>query len=74
MIAELTVLAGSRETARRRLRLLLALDALMLWRPDGIPGDRDDWWAFDDGVRSALPDLDIPDLLVYKKGSEDDHS
>ena len=74
VIAELTVLAGSRETARRRLRLLLALDALMLWRPDGTPGDRDDWWAFDDGVRSALPDLDIPDLLVCKKGGEVDPS
>jgi hypothetical protein len=74
VIAELTVLAGSRESARRRLRLLLALDALMLWRPDGVPDARDDWWAVDEGIRSGLPDLDIPDLLVYQKGIEDDHS
>jgi hypothetical protein len=74
VIAELALLAGSLVTARRRLRLLLALDALMLWRPDGVPGNRDDWWAVDEGVRSTLPDLDIPDLLVYQKGSEDDRS
>jgi hypothetical protein len=73
-VAELAVLADSRETARRRLRLLLALDALMLWRPDGAPGDRDDWWAVDDSVRSSSPDLDIPDLLMHKKGTEDDHA
>ena len=30
-VAELAALAGSPETARLRLRLLLALDAMMLW-------------------------------------------
>ena len=74
VIAELTALAGSRDTAQRRLRLLLALDAMMLWRPDDSPGDRDDWWAANDGTRSALPDLNIPDLLIYQEGSEDDRS
>lgn len=74
VIAELTALAGSRDTAQRRLRLLLALDAMMLWRPDDSPGDRDEWWAANDGTRSALPDLDIPDLLIYQEGSEDDRS
>jgi hypothetical protein len=74
VVAELAVLASSLETARRRLRLLLALDALMLWRPDGTRGDHDDWWAVDDGIRSSSPDLDIPDLLMHKKGTEDDHA
>jgi hypothetical protein len=49
VVATLTVLAGSRETAHRRLRLLLCLDAMMLWQPDGIPGDDSPWWAADDG-------------------------
>src|SRR5207248_718893 len=39
LVAALAVLAGTRETARRRLRLLLCLDAMMLWQPDGTPGD-----------------------------------
>jgi hypothetical protein len=68
LVADLAALAGARETARRRLRLLLALDALMLWRPDGVPDDLDDWWSVDDGARAAFPDLDVPDLLVHKKG------
>jgi hypothetical protein len=75
VVTELIVLAGgSRDTARRRLRLLLALDAMMLWRPDGQPSPHDDWWAVDDGTRGALPDLDVPDLLVYQRGRENDHS
>jgi hypothetical protein len=70
LVAELAGLAGSVETARRRLRLLLALDAMMLWCPDGLPGPDDDWWAFDDGSRARRPDLDVPDLLVYRKGAQ----
>lgn len=66
------VVGGSRDTARRRLRLLLALDAMMLWRPDGRPDPSDEWWALDDGIRGVLSDLDIPDLLVCRKGDEDD--
>ena len=72
VVATLTVLAGTRETARRRLRLLLCLDAMMLWQPDGIPRDDSPWWAVDDGSRAVLPDLDIPDLLVHRKGTDDD--
>jgi hypothetical protein len=74
LVAELAALAGSRDTARRRLRLLLALDAMMLWRPDGYRDEYDDWWAVDDGTRESLPDLDVPDLLVYRKGTEDERS
>ena len=47
---------------------------MMLWQPDDIPGDGSPWWAVDDGSRVALPDLDIPDLLVHRKGAEDDRS
>lgn len=72
LVATLAVLAGTHETARRRLRLLLCLDAMMLWQPDGRPGDDSPWWAVDDGSRAALPDLDIPDLLIHRKGAEDD--
>lgn len=68
------VVGGSRDTARRRLRLLLALDAMMLWRPDGRPDTPDEWWALDDGVRGVLADLDVPDLLVCRKGNKDDGS
>ncbi len=67
LVRELTELAGSREVARLRLRLLLALEAMMLWRPDGRAGDQDDWWAKDDGLRRSLPDLDLPDLLVQRR-------
>lgn len=74
LVTDLAGLAGTRETARRRLRLLLSLDALMLWQPDGVPGDQDTWWAVDDGVRAVLPDLDIPDLLVCRKGGDDGRS
>ena len=72
VIAALAALAGTRDTARRRLRLLLCLDAMMLWQPDGAPGGDSTWWAADDSSRSVLPDLDIPDLLVHRKGHEDD--
>jgi hypothetical protein len=73
VVATLTALAGTRETARRRLRLLLCLDAMMLWQPDGAPNDGSSpWWAADDGSRAELPDLEIPDLLVHRKGAEDD--
>lgn len=71
-VTELAALAGSVDTARRRLRLLLALDAMMLWQPDGYGVDHDEWWAIDDGARVSLPDLDLPDLLVYRKGAEDE--
>jgi hypothetical protein len=74
VVAGLQALAGTAETARRRLRLLLCLDAMMLWQPDGTPGDDSPWWAADDGSRAALADLDIPDLLVHRNGTEDDHS
>lgn len=74
IVATLTVLAGTHETARRLLRLLLCLDAMMLWQPDGVCGDDGLWWAVDDGSRVAFPDLDIPDLLVYRKGAENDRS
>jgi hypothetical protein len=63
LVADLAGLAGSMETARRRLRLLLALDAMMLWRPDAAPDIHDEWWAVDDGTRAQRPDLDVPDLL-----------
>jgi hypothetical protein len=72
VVATLTMLAGAGETARRRLRLLMCLDAMMLWQPDGDPRDDRSWWAVDDGCRAALPDLDIPDLLIHRKGTEDD--
>jgi hypothetical protein len=72
VVAILATLAGTRETARRRLRLLLCLDAMMLWQPDGAPGDGSPWWAADDGSRAELIDLDIPDLLVHRKDTEDD--
>jgi len=72
VVENLTVLAGTRETARRRLRLLLCLDAMMLWQPGGIPGYDSPWWAVDDGSRAVLPDLDIPDLLVHREGTDDD--
>jgi hypothetical protein len=74
IVAELAGLAGGRETARRRLRLLLALDAMMLWRPDGCRLAHDEWWAVDDGTRESFPDLDVPDLLVYRKGADDERS
>jgi hypothetical protein len=45
---------------------------MMLWQPDGIPCDDSPWWAVDDGSREVLPDLDIPDLLVHRKGTDDD--
>jgi hypothetical protein len=70
LVADLAGLAGSMETARRRLRLLLALDAMMLWRPDAVPDIHDEWWAVDDGTRAQRPDLDVPDLLVYRKGAQ----
>jgi hypothetical protein len=73
-VTGLAALAGSRETAHRRLRLLLTLDAMMLWRPDAVAEAHDEWWAVDDGTRAALVDLDVPDLLVHRKGSEDDRS
>lgn len=75
VVDELTALAGgAAETARRRLRLLLALDAMMLWRPDARPDAADEWWAIDDGIRGTLPDLDVPDLLIHRKGCDDDRS
>lgn len=74
VVAELIMLAGSRETARLRLRLLLALDAMMLWRPDGGPRGDDEWWAVDDGARVDLPDLEIPDLLVHRRSTDRDSS
>lgn len=70
VVTELAALAGAYDTARRRLRLLLALDALMLWRPDG-PTEEDGWWAVDDRTRKRTPDLDVPDLLVHRRGSDD---
>jgi hypothetical protein len=73
VVATLAMLAGTRETARRRLRLLLCLDAMMLWQPDGVPSDGSPWWAADDGSRAELPDLEVPDVLVNRKGTEDDH-
>jgi hypothetical protein len=74
VVTQLAALVGSRETARRRLRLLLALDAMMLWRPDGRGDLHDDWWAVDDGGRAILHDLDLPDLLVHQRGKADDRS
>lgn len=71
-VAELAALAGHPNMARLRLRLLLALDAMMLWRPDGRPGVHDEWWAVDDTTRARLTDLDIPDLLIYRKGPDDE--
>jgi hypothetical protein len=73
-VTGLVALAGSRETAHRRLRLLLTLDAMMLWRPDAVAQAHDEWWAVDDGTRAALADLEVPDLLVHRKGSEDGRS
>lgn len=71
VVVTLSTLAGTSETARRRLRLLMCLDALMLWQPDGEPRDDSSWWAADDGCRATLPDLDIPDLLLHRKGAEE---
>lgn len=70
-VQELTTLAGSAETARRRLRLLLVLDAMMLWRPNGRGDSHDEWWAVDDRTRAVLPDLDVPDVLVHRGGADD---
>jgi hypothetical protein len=72
IVTELARLAGSTGTARRRLRLLLALDAMMLWRPDNLAVDGDEWWAVDDDTRATSPDLDIPDLLVHRRGTDDE--
>jgi hypothetical protein len=74
VVTDLAALVGSLGTARRRLRLLLALDAMMLWRPDGRADTHDDWWAVDDGSRAVLPDIEIPDLLVHQRGKVDDRS
>jgi hypothetical protein len=73
-VAELAALAGHINTARLRLRLLLALDAMMLWRPDGLASVHHDWWAIDDTTRARLADLDIPDLLVCRKGPDDEYA
>jgi hypothetical protein len=70
LVAELVKLCGPLRTAHRRLRLLLVLDAMMLWRPDGAPEFQDDWWAIDDGTRARHPDLDLPDLLVYRREAQ----
>ncbi|MFE7115523.1 hypothetical protein ACFU99_08885 [Streptomyces sp. NPDC057654] len=56
------------DTARLRLRLLLVYEALKLWRPDGHPEPRDEWWAIDDGSRRDVPDLRVPDLIIFRKG------
>jgi hypothetical protein len=74
VVVELVGLAGSTRTARRRLRLLLALDAMMLWRPDRTAAADDEWWAVDDRARSALPDLDLPDLLLHRRGPTDERA
>jgi hypothetical protein len=74
IVAELVGLAGSTGTARRRLRLLLALDAMMLWRPDRNAAADDEWWAVDDRTRAVLTDLDLPDLLVHWRGSADERA
>ncbi|MEU6990628.1 hypothetical protein ABZ953_08235 [Streptomyces sp. NPDC046465] len=75
VVTELTALAdGNPDTARRRLRLLLALDALMLWHPDNEIGPHDDWWAIDDGIRRSLPDLVVPDLLIHRKAVPHDRT
>jgi len=70
IVADLTRLAGSPETARRRLRLLLALDAMMLWRPDGTADPHETWWAIDDAIRAQALDLDVPDLLIFRKDND----
>lgn len=70
-VAELVALAGGVHTARLRLRLLLALDAMMLWRPDGVPDRSDEWWAVDDESRASAPDLEFPDLLMHRRGPDD---
>lgn len=74
IVADLVALAGSAEPARRRLRLLLALDAMMLWRPDGTAAADDEWWAVDDDTRATLLDLDLPDLLVHRRGPADERA
>lgn len=61
--ATLAELAGSVDVARRRLRLLLALDAMMLWSPDATSDD--DWWATDGHTRADADELDIPDLVIH---------
>jgi hypothetical protein len=70
-VTELAALAGGVHTARLRLRLLLALDAMMLWRPDGVPARTDEWWAVDDETRASAPDLEFPDLLLHRRGPDD---
>jgi len=47
---------------------------MMFWRPMGELTTHDDWWAVDDGSRAVLPDIEIPDLLVYQRGKVDDRS
>ncbi|OIV38529.1 hypothetical protein BIV57_05185 [Mangrovactinospora gilvigrisea] len=64
-VVDLAALAGGdADTARLRLRLLIALDALLLWRPDNQPAGDEHWWAIDDGALGDLPDLHLPDLLI----------
>jgi hypothetical protein len=68
------LLADADELFTHQVPVVATLTALaaMLWQPDGTPGDHNPWWAADDGSRAALPDLDIPDLLIYRKSTEDD--
>jgi hypothetical protein len=58
------------ESTTTRLRLLLALDALLLWRPEGHPTAADQWWATTDDVR-IHGEIDVPDLVVHRNGVQD---
>ena len=55
--------------AARRLRLLLALDAMLMWRPEEAPTVADTWWASADGRRLA-GDLDLPDMMLHRTGED----
>ncbi|MGH4032893.1 hypothetical protein ACQB60_28615 [Actinomycetota bacterium Odt1-20B] len=66
------LIGAEAETARLRLRLLLVYEALKLWRPDGHPEPDDEWWAIDDGSRRDVPDLCVPDLIIFRRAASHD--
>ena len=68
IVDDLVAATGSdEEDVSTRLQLLLALDALLMWRPDGIPAAADVWWSTTSDHKIAGP-LRVPDLLIHRHG------
>jgi hypothetical protein len=68
IVDDLVAATGSDEDdVSNRLRLLLALDALLMWRPDGIPAAADVWWSTTSDHKIDGP-LRVPDLLIHRHG------